>query len=134
MLKTGLAYYELVRTQAQIEVAKSNLRDARKAQRLTKAFVEGGKGTPADTARMNVVVNRNRRKIIEARRQYKIASAQLATVLQLDSTKLDPSSGLYSTSVDPIPVTLIDGQTDLNWLVHMAQSSRGEILLSLIHI
>lgn len=128
MLKTGLAYYELVRSQAQVEVAKSNLRDTVKVQRLTKAFVEGGKGTPADDARMNVLVNRSRRKIIEARRQHQIASAQLATVLQLDSTKLDPSSGLYSTSTDPVPVTLIDGQTDLNWLVRTAQSSRAEVL------
>ena len=128
MLKTGLAYYELVRSQAKVELAKSNLRDATKVQRLTKAFVEGGKGTPADIARMNVLVNRSQRKIIEARRKYQTASAQLATVLQLDSTKLDPASGLYSTSTDPVPVTLIDSQTDLNWLVRTAQNSRAEVL------
>ncbi len=127
MLKASLAYYELVATQAQIAAGQTNLSDATRLQTLTEAFVEAGKGTDVDSSRIAVIVNNRRRALAIAEADAKVASARLATILQLDPDKLDPQQGLIALDGGAVPVPLVDMNLNLNALISQAQALRCEI-------
>lgn len=127
MLKASLAYYELVAAQAQMAAGQTNLDDATRLQTLTEAFVEAGKGTGADSSRIAVIVNNRRRELAIAQADAKVASARLATILQLDPQKLDPQQGLIALDGAAVPMPLIDLNLNLNSLINQAQALRCEI-------
>ena len=127
MLKASLAYYELVAAQAQMAAGQTNLDDATRLQTLTEAFVEAGKGTGADSSRIAVIVNNRRRALKIAEADAKVASARLATILQLDPEKLDPQQGLIALDSAAVPMPLVDLNLNLNSLISQAQALRCEI-------
>ena len=127
MLEASLGYYELVGAQSKLAVAQTNLTEAQELARTTNAFVEAGKGTSADNSRVAVVVNTRRQQTAIAKAEVQIASARLATTLQLDPTKLNPEHGLVAMDSEPIPLNLTGTDFDLNATIQHAQSIRCEI-------
>lgn len=127
MLKASLAYYDLVRSQSQLAIAQTNLSEAEEVARLTASFVQAGKGTSADNSRIAVIANSRRQQIVAAEAELRIASARLATILQLDSTKLNPEMGLVALDADPVPVNMTGAHFDLNTTIQQAQNLRCEI-------
>ncbi len=126
-LDAGSAYYELVRAQAQIDIAQRNLQEANVVLETTQRFVDAGKGAPADTSRMKVIVERRKQDLIRAQAQIGIAANRLATILQLDLGKLPPGSSLVPMDASPIPTTLVDEALQLDAMVQKAVCCRPEI-------
>ncbi len=127
MLEASLAYYELVGAQSKLAVAQTNLTEAQNLAETTRAFVESGKGASADNSRVAVVVNNRRQETAIAKTEVQIASSRLATILQLDPTKLNPEHGLVALDAEPIPLNLTGTDFDLNATIQHAQNIRCEI-------
>jgi outer membrane protein TolC len=127
MLKASLGYYDLVRAQSQLAIAQTNLSEANNLAQITNAFVQSGKGTTADDNRVAVVVNNRRQDLVTAKSELQIASARLATILQLDSSKLNPELGLVALDAEPIPLNLTGVDFDLATTIQQAQNIRCEI-------
>ncbi len=127
MLNASLAYYDLVRAQSVAAIAMENQEQAEVLLKLTSEFVEGGKGTVADTNRVQVIVNQRRNDVATAQAQIGLASARLANVLQLDYTKLDPNQGLFALEANTMPIELVQSQYDLASLVSQALMTRNEV-------
>ncbi len=127
MLAASLGYFELARAQSQTAIAMENLAEAELVLKLTESFVEAGKGTAADKNRLQVIVNRRRRDVVAAKAQVGIASAQLANVLQLDNSKLDPTQGLFAMEAEVLPIVLVQPEIELSELVGQAVRSRREV-------
>jgi len=127
LLTASLAYYDLVEAQGQLAVAHKNLEEARNLLKLTRAFVAAGKGSRADTARVEVEVSTRQQRVIEADLAVKVASAELARVLQLDAEKLETGQLLYPLEDRPSPVELIGEDSTLAALIDQGQSARPEV-------
>ena len=127
MLESSLAYYELVGAQSRQSIAQTNLNESEQLAVLTDAFVDAGKGTSSDSSRVNVIVNNRRNELATANAELKIASARLATILQLDPTKLDPVQGLIAMDAEPAPLDLVPIEFDLRSTIAQAQDVRCEI-------
>lgn len=127
MLQASLAYFDLVRAQSQLAIAQTNLSEAQEVLRLTGAFVQAGKGTSADNSRIAVIANQRGQQVVTAEAELRIASARLATILQLDPTKLNPEMGLVALDADPVPLNLTGTNFDLNTTIKQAQNLRCEI-------
>ena len=127
LLQASLAYFDLFRAQSQITIAQTNLSEATDLYDLTNAFVEAGKGTASDLARIAVVVNNSRAQLGLAESELKIASTKLAKVLQLDPTKLNPETGLVALDTDPVAINLVDLSVGLSSMIHHAKSHSCEI-------
>lgn len=125
-----VAYFELIGAQGLSEVALQNTADARRMLDLTEAFVEAGKGAEADVSRVKVEVTRRRQAEIDARMQVGVASAELARILQLDPSKLDPSALLFSLD-RPMPVNMVPLDAPLESLIAQAQTARPEVVENL---
>lgn len=129
MMETGIAYYELVRSEARVAMARQNLADAVQLVSTFNSFVEAGKGAEVDIVRAKVIERFRQQQVLEAEGQRAVAGARLARLLQLDPTKLDPQCGLTVVDSSPMPVDLVR-DNDLNSLISQAISSRPEIAQS----
>ncbi len=127
MLAASVTYFDLVEAQAGLVIAHRNLQDGQRLAQITDAFVEAGKGTIADSRRVEVIINQRQQEIIDRATDVEIASARLAQVLQLDNTKLDPTMGLFAAENIVGPVDLVDSSLDVSSLVHTALVSREDI-------
>ncbi|MDG2185572.1 MAG: TolC family protein [Mariniblastus sp.] len=127
LLQASLAYYELVRAQSKLAIAENNHLEAIDVLRLTRSFVENGKGTLADISRVQVIVNSRQTQILQAQADVEIASAGLANVLQLDPCEVDPETGLVAFENQPLPLDMVDWSAGLNSQIDAAQSLRCEI-------
>jgi len=127
LLEAAEAYYELLGAQGLLAVETKNSGDAEDVLNLTDAFVVAGKGSEADTARVEVEASNRRQAVVGAEMELKVASAELARILQLDSDKLSPDLTLFSVDETPVPVELIDPEAPLPELVQIGLTTRPEI-------
>ena len=127
LMKTGMAFYELQRREAAVQMAQENLADAQRLVATTSAFVEAGKGADADNMRSKVIEQSRRQVLLEANGQRSSAAARLARLLQLDPTKVDPGCGLTVLNKEPVPIDLVARGIELNSLIGQAYNFRPEI-------
>ncbi len=126
-MAASLAYYDLVGAQAQLAIARANDVNAGEVLDLTESFVAAGKGSQADIARANVVKNTREQSILTAEMNIRVASAELARILQLDPSKMDPNSVLFPLEEQPLPVELVDTNVDLSILIDHGRNARPEV-------
>ncbi len=127
MLESALAYFDLAQAQSMLAIALQNQQDAEELFRLTSAFVQAGKGTDADSSRMQVVVNQSRLRVAERQAAIRVASSELARILQLDETKLDPALGIYANETNLAPIHLVDRTLPVGSLVSSALACRPDV-------
>ena len=92
---------------------------------LTDSFVKAGKGTSADNSRILVIANQLQQHLVTSEAELRIASARLATILQLDPPRLYPEMGLAALDADPLPVNLTGTNFDLNSTIQRRLGGAG---------
>ena len=127
LLSASLAYYDLVGAQHQLAIANQNLRDSTEIYNLTRFFVAAGKGSRADSARAQVEASRRRQAVVRANMSVKVASAELARIVQLDPQKMGADSVLVPLEEQLVPVELVSADEPLPALVAQGQSTRPEV-------
>lgn len=122
LLEVGTAYYDLVRAQLRVGIAEENVRNTLDLADLTKNFVEAGAGLAADAARARAQVADARRKLVDAKMEVELVSAELSRLL-----RLDPSITLAAVDPLPIPVSLISAESSLPELIAQGLAARPEL-------
>ncbi|WP_298860639.1 TolC family protein [uncultured Gimesia sp.] len=127
LLEASLGYYDLVKAQGDLAIAKKNLENAQELLTLTQAFVNAGKGSRADVSRSAVEVTKRKQAIINAELSMKIASTNLIRVLQLDPEEIGTQTLLIALEEQPLPVSLVQESTPLDQLISQGQTYRPEL-------
>ena len=125
-LEAGLAYYDLVAAQGRFAASLQNENDARKLAEMTDAFVSAGKAAQGEVQRVDVVATNRKQQRVQAELDMKIASANLARILQLDELKLGHGSVLHSVEQNVAELKLIGEEHSLEALIAQGQSTRAE--------
>jgi len=127
LLEASLAYYEVVRAQQQLALARDNLKLMQQLLEDTKRFESSGKGTKADVSRVEVQVERRKNDVVRADRNLQVASAELARILRIDLEGITGDIAIYAKDKRLVPVELIPAESPLNELTAQAVSNRPEI-------
>ena len=127
LLSASLAYTELVRAQDAKALAEENLKLVNKLLKLTTSFERSGKGTKADIARVEVEVARTRQDIVNAELAIRVASAELARILRIDTERAQASVELAAKDSSLLQVDLIPPGANLQDLIAQAVAQRPEI-------
>jgi outer membrane protein TolC len=127
LLEASLGYYNLVKAQGDLAIAKKNLENAEELFTLTQSFVSAGKGSRADVSRSAVEVTRRKQAIIKAELSMKIASTNLIRVLQLDPEEIGTQTLLIALEEQPLPVALVQESTPLGSLISQGHTYRPEL-------
>ena len=118
----ALAYYELLRATATIQIATDALAISERHHEQIKASASAGVTFAGDVQRVATARARNETAVQQAREQARIAAARLAEIL-----KLDPTTDLTPLSSELIPTTLISATSELGPLVARALAARPEL-------
>lgn len=121
----ALAYFDLVRAQANVGVAAEAVRISADYAAQVRRAVEAGIGFAGDAYRIQTQLEINsltRRQALETRR---VAAARLAQVLQLD-----PAVNLLPEETTPSPLKLIATTATLDSFVQRALMQRPELHMS----
>ncbi len=118
----ALAYFELLRATATIQIATDALALSERHHAQLVASASAGVTFAGDVQRVATSRARNETALQQAREQARIAAARLAELL-----KLDPTIELTPNSAEFLPVTLVPATTDLGSLVSRALAARPEL-------
>ncbi|VGO11663.1 hypothetical protein PDESU_00208 [Pontiella desulfatans] len=122
MLEVASAYYELVRSTREVEVAKLSADHADKLAKQTADFSSSGEGLQADAERAEVESLIQQQKVELAMERTEAAGIKLARLLRLDNpVQLVPADRMIA------PLALLDAGADLQSLVAQALDDRPEI-------
>jgi len=122
LLAVAIAYQELIRAHLQIDVANEAVANAAQLVELTTAFQQAGAGLEADRQRAIAELKMRERDASVAVERRKVASAELARLLRMDSTtELIPSEKV------PLHIDLSDPELPMEELVTSALSQRPEL-------
>lgn len=127
-LAGALAYFDLVAAQGEVAIGSKNLSDARDLYDMTGAFVAAGKASPAEVARVQVIVANQHQALVEAKLKLKLASIELIRVARLDPTQLSNESLLYSADDHLLAIELIPETANLDSLIAQGQLARPEVV------
>lgn len=122
LLEAGVTYLSLAQAQAQVDIADEAVRNAEELVRLTKSFVEAGRGLQADADRALIEAAARRRDLWQAREQVAIISADLSRQLRLPQ-----SVGLAVADSTPLPLSFVESSQPLDDLVAQALVARPEL-------
>lgn len=122
LLETAAAYLALQRAHALVAIAREAVSNAGELARLTENFARSGQGLQADADRARAELQSRERSLLAAEEQAAVASTELARIL-----RLDPATMLFPAERVPVPVQLIEADTDLRTLIAQAQSARPEL-------
>ena len=122
ILEAAIAYFELVKGQAQVAISEQAVEISEKLVRQTEASVLQGLGFKGDILRAKAQLSSNRLAITVAKESLKITSVRLSTIL-----RLDPGIELYSAERVAIPIKLVGDNEKLLDLVKKAVSQRPEL-------
>ncbi len=118
----ALAYYELLRATATIQIATDALAISERHHAQLVASASAGVTFAGDVQRVATARARHETAVQQAREQTRLAAARLAELL-----KLDPTVELAPTAAELLPVTLVPATTDLGTLVSRALAARPEL-------
>lgn len=122
LLEVALAYWDLVRAHAELDLAQEALIHSRNLDELAQSWLKAGKLKPADAERVKAEYRLRLQELDVARERTQVLSARLAQPL-----RLDPFVLLQPTDRPPPPVTLVDMDLPPADLVALALSSRPEL-------
>jgi len=122
LLRAGETYLSLVRARAQVEIADEAVRNAEELVRLTRSFVEAGRGLQADADRAMIEAAGRRRDLWRAREQEAVVAAELARQLRLDQAVT-----LVVADSTPLPLDFVEADQPLDELVAQALVARPEL-------
>jgi outer membrane protein TolC len=122
LLRTAVAYVELLRAEGLRAVAVQNRDDARVIARVTAAYAETGQGTQADADRAATELARRNDEVVATEGRVLTASAALAQLLNLD-----PSTVLLATDGWVVPAPLVPDPIPLPELLFIAVNQRPEL-------
>lgn len=122
LLDVVTGYMLLSRAETKVEALRLSLEDYREVVRLTKAFAIAGQGRDADFHRSRSHSLLMVMELQRAEEEAAVASSELARLLRLDqSVQLEsPSAPLELVVLTPL-------DTELNYLVDIAQARRPEV-------
>ncbi|MEO1994326.1 MAG: TolC family protein [Planctomycetaceae bacterium] len=123
LMQSPLAYFDLVESQARLELSREAVDDAQSLLKLTQGFVTAGKGAESDVSRVRVEIANRRRMVVQAELSVRIASTELVRVLQLEAT-----TSLRSAEEKPVLIELVADDTSLETMTTQAVAGRPEIL------
>lgn len=118
----ALAYYELLRATASIQIATDALDLSSRHHAQLEASASAGVTFAGDVQRVATARARNETAVQQAREQARIAAARLAEIL-----RLDPTVDLTPATAELIPTTLVPVTTELGPLVARALAARPEL-------
>jgi outer membrane protein TolC len=118
----ALAYFELLRANATIQIASDALDLSSRHLDQIKASASAGVTFAGDVQRVATTRARNETALQQAREQTRIAAARLAELL-----KLDPTIELTPNASELLAVTLVPATTDVGPLVARALAARPEL-------
>lgn len=118
----ALAYFELLRANATIQIATDALAISERHHEQIKASASAGVTFAGDVQRVATTRARNETALHQAREQTRVAAARLAELL-----KLDPTVELTPNAAELLPVALVPATTDLGSLVSRALAARPEL-------
>jgi outer membrane protein TolC len=118
----ALAYYELLRATATIQIALDALAISERHHAQLVASASAGVTFAGDVQRVATARARNETAVQQAREQARIAAARLAELL-----KLDPTVDLTPNPAELLPTTLVPATADLADLVSRALAARPEL-------
>jgi len=122
LLQTAAAYLDLLRAQAVVSISEEAVKNAEELARLTRDYSRTGRGLQADAERSQAELENRKRDLLVAKEQVAVTSAELARIL-----RLDPATVLVPAEAVPIPLHLIDENSDVHGLIAQAQASRPEL-------
>ncbi len=122
MLDVSVAYYELAKANRGLSLAGEAARNAGDLAKVTNDFAESGEALVADAERVAVESLIQQQKLESAKSRLAGASAQLASLLQLEGDiQLQPEEGMIA------PLSLTGRDLSLDELIAQAQESRPEL-------
>jgi outer membrane protein TolC len=122
VLAAAQGYFDLALAQSSVGVANESLRIATNYDNQIQRAVEAGLAFKGDALRVRVQRERDQLALRQAIEQQRIAGARLAEVL-----RLDPTVELVSPDSDLAPLTLIETNTALDYIVQETLHSRPEL-------
>ncbi len=127
LLEASLAYYDLVKAQGSLAIAKKNLANAEELFKMTDGFVKAGKGSRADVSRAVVEVSKRKQVIVKEELSMKMASTNLVRILQINPEEIGTQTILVALEDQLLPVSLIQETTPLDELIVQGHTFRPEL-------
>ena len=122
LLRTALAYTDLLRATGRRAIAVQNRSDAAELARITAAYARAGQGRKADADRAAVELRLRDAELVQSEAMMLSASARLCQILNLDpSTRLRPIDGWV------VPASIVPDPTPLQDLIGIALLQRPEL-------
>jgi outer membrane protein TolC len=122
VLAAAQGYFDLAKAQAAVGVAEQALNISRDYEQQISHAVEAGIAFKGDALRVRVQMQRNELLLRQSKEQQRIAAARLSETLHLDSIV-----ELTATDTDLVPISLVNSDTALEFLVQQALTSRPEL-------
>ncbi len=122
VLKTTLAYYDLLKQKMQFEVFKSNLADRNEQLRLTKARFQVGLGDKFDVLRAEAQVAQARQTYIASFNRLRLTQAKLANLMGINVL-----TAIYPSETTVEPRSLLDDKYTIEQLYQMALLTRDDV-------
>ncbi len=121
----ALAYFDLVRAHANVDVSAESVRITQDYGTQVKRAVEAGIGFAGDAYRIETQLEANRLAEQQARETRRIAAARLAQILHLD-----PAIELVPAETSPLPLEIESAAAPLDRFVQRALAQRPELRMS----
>jgi len=122
LLQVTIAYFDVVRAQAELAIADEAARSAGELASITGDFARTGTGLQADADRAQAEFSSRRRQRSAASERLQVSSAELARLL-----RLDPTVVLYALEEHPAAIDVFSPADDVQLLISQAYASRPEL-------
>ncbi len=122
LLKTALAYVELLRAHQELAVAKEIAQRASQLENATKNYAQAGQGLTSDHDRARTELALRKNAVIRAEENIAVTSAQLAELVRWDCTQR-----LQPAEPNLVPLSLASVQVPVQDLVAIALANRPEL-------
>ncbi len=123
LLRTSVAYCELLRAEGRRAVALRNRSDVAEVAQLTASYAKRREGTQADADRADVELKRRDLEFTQAEADILTASARLCELLSLD-----PSTRLKAMDGWVVPAPIVPEPVPLSELIAIALLNRPELV------
>ena len=121
-LKSALAYFDLLQSQAEVAIAEEALKISETLVRETEAALKYGKGFKGDVLRAKAQLSSERLSLTKAKEALRISSVKLATILRLDQ-KIE----LYAIDRVITPIYLLSKEITIEEFMQTAIHRRPEL-------
>ncbi len=122
ILSAAITYFDLLQSQAEVEIAEEAQRISETLVREIGTAVRLGRGFKGDVLRAKAQLASNRLSLTKTKEALRITSVNLATVL-----RLDPKIELYPVDRIVIPIHLVPKEKTLEELIQSAIDQRPEL-------